>query len=81
MGRKGSTECIHEKFGLRAREKTTSQNWRSYLVQVWPIRESKTTGIASYFAANFIRSGAREVSAKDRLKLKCKNVKLLLCKP
>ncbi len=81
MGRKGSTECIHEKFGLRAREKTTSQNWRSYLVQVWPIRESKTTGIASYFAANYIRSGASEVSVKDGLKVRCKNVKLFFREP
>jgi len=76
MGRKGSTECIHEKFELRAREKTTSQNWRSYLVQVWPIRESKTTGIASYFA-----DFASEVSVKDGLKVRCKNVKLFFREP
>jgi len=35
---------------LRVRAKITSQNWRSDLVQVWLIRESKTTGIAGYFA-------------------------------
>jgi len=53
---------------LRVRAKITSRNWRSDLAQVWPIRESKTTGIASYFEANFIRSGAIEVSAKDGLR-------------
>jgi len=68
-------------FGVRARAKITSQNWRSDLVHIWLIRESKTTGIASYFAANFIRSGASEVSAKDGLKLRCKNVKLFLREP
>jgi hypothetical protein len=46
------------------------------LVQVWLIRESKTTGIAGYFA-----DFAIEVSAKDGLKLRCKNVKLLLREP
>jgi hypothetical protein len=46
------------------------------LVQVWLIRESKTTGIASYFA-----DFASEVSAKDGLKLRCKNVKLFLREP
>ena len=51
------------------------------MVQVWPIRESKTIGIVSYFEANFIRSGASEVSAKDGLKLRCKNVMLLLREP
>ncbi len=66
---------------FKVRAKITSQNWRSDLVQVWLIRESKTTGIASYFAANFIRSGASEVSAKDGLKLRCKNVKLFLREP
>ena len=66
---------------LRARAKITSQNWRSDLVRIWLIRESKTTGIASYFEANFIRSGASEVSAKDGLKLRCKNVKLFLREP
>ena len=55
---------------LRVRAKITSQNWRSDLVQIWLIRESKTTAIASYFEANFIRSGASEVSAKDGLKLR-----------
>jgi len=44
------------------------------LVQVWLIR--KTTGIAGYFAGFAI-----EVSAKDGLKLRCKNVKLLLREP
>jgi len=48
------------------REKITSQNWRSDLVQVWVIRESKTTGIASYFEAF-----ESEVSAKYGLKLRC----------
>ena len=43
---------------------------------VWLIRESKTTGIASYFA-----DFASEVSAKDGLKLRCKNVKLFLREP
>ncbi len=76
MGCKGSPECIHEKFGLRVREKTTSQNWRSDLVQVWPIRESKTTGIASYF-----EDFASEVSVKDGLKVRCKNVKLFFREP
>jgi hypothetical protein len=61
---------------LRVREKITSQNWRSDLVQVWPIRESKTTGIASYFA-----DFASEVSAKDGLKERCKNVKLFFREP
>jgi len=44
---------------LRVRAEITSQNWRSDLVQVWLIRESKTTGIASCFA-----DFASEVSAK-----------------
>ena len=61
---------------LRVRAKITSQNWRSDLVQIWLIRESKTTGIASYFA-----DFASEVSAKDGLKLRCKNVKLFLREP
>jgi len=61
---------------LRVREKITSQNWRSDLVQVLLIRESKTTGIASYFEAF-----ESEVSAKDGLKLRCKNVKLFLREP
>jgi len=61
---------------LRVREKITSQNWRPDLVQVLLIRESKTTGIASYFEAF-----ESEVSAKDGLKLRCKNVKLFLREP
>jgi hypothetical protein len=61
---------------FRVRAKITSQNWRSDLVQVWLIRESKTTGIAGYFA-----DFASEVSAKDGLKLRCKNVKLFLREP
>jgi len=61
---------------VRVREKITSQNWRSDLVQVLLIRESKTTGIASYFEAF-----ESEVSAKDGLKLRCKNVKLFLREP
>jgi hypothetical protein len=40
------------------------------------IRESKTTGIASYFA-----DFASEISTKDGLKLRCKNVKLFLREP
>jgi len=55
---------------LRVRAKITSQNWRSDLVQVWLIRESKTTGIAGYFA-----------DFADGLKLRCKNVKLFLREP
>ena len=46
------------------------------MVQVWLIRESKTTGIASYFEAF-----ESEVSAKDGLKLRCENVKLFLREP
>jgi hypothetical protein len=61
---------------FRVRAKITSQNWRSDLVQVWLIRESKTTGIASYF-----EDFASEVSAKDGLKLRCENVKLFLREP
>jgi len=61
---------------LWVREKITSQNWRSDLVQVWLIGESKTTGITSYFDAF-----ESEVSAKDGLKLRCKNVKLFLREP
>ena len=34
---------------LRARARINSQSWRSDLVQIWPIRLSKTAGIASYF--------------------------------
>jgi hypothetical protein len=67
---------INLKSPFRARAKITSQNLRSDLVQVWLIRESKTTGIASYFA-----DFASEVSAKDGLKLRCKNVKLFLREP
>jgi len=51
---------------LRVRAKITSQNWRSDLVQVWLIRESKTTGIVSYF-----EDFANEASAKDELKRRC----------
>jgi len=61
---------------LRVREKITSQNWRSDLVQVWLIRERKTTGIASYFVGF-----ESEVSAEDGLKLRCENVKLFLREP
>jgi len=46
------------------------------LVQVRLIRESKTTGIASYFA-----DFASEVSAKDGLNMRCKNVKLFFREP
>jgi len=62
---------FNTQFLLRVRGKITSQNWRSDLVQVWPIRESKTTGIASYF-----EDFESEVSVKDGLKVRCKNVKL-----
>jgi hypothetical protein len=51
---------------LRVRAEITSQNWRLDLVQVWLIRESKTTGIASYF-----EDFASEASVKDGLKLRC----------
>ena len=61
---------------LRVRAKITSQNWRSDLVQVWLIRESKTTGIVSYF-----EDFANEASAKDDLKRRCENVKLFLREP
>jgi len=61
---------------VRVREKITWQNWRSDLVQVWPIRESKTTGIASYFTYF-----ASEVSAKDGQKARWKNVKLFFREP
>jgi len=61
---------------FRVREKITSQSWRSDLVQVCLIRDSKTTGIASYFEAF-----ESEVSAKDGLKLRCENVKLFLREP
>jgi len=53
-------------MNLRVREKITSQNWHLDLVQVWLIRESKTTGIASYFE-DFVS----EASVKDGLKLRC----------
>ena|GEM_PF-98470 len=46
------------------------------MVQIWLIRESKTTGIASYF-----EDFESEVSAKDGLKLRCENVKLFLREP
>jgi len=58
---------------LRACAKISSQNWRSDLVQIWPIRLSKTGGIASYF-----EEFENEVSVKDGLKLRCQNVKLFL---
>jgi len=61
---------------FRVRAKITSQNWRSDLIQIWLNRKSKTTEIASYFA-----DFASEVSAKDGLKLRCKNVKLFLREP
>ncbi len=53
-------------FFLRVRAELTSQNWHLDLVQVWLIRESKTTGIASYF-----EDFASEASVKDGLKLRC----------
>ena len=61
---------------LKARAKISSQNLRSDLVQILPIRLSKTTGIAGYFA-----DFANEASVKDGLKLRCKNVKLFLREP
>jgi hypothetical protein len=48
----------------------------AYPVDLWPIRLSKTTGIAGYFA-----DFANEASVKDGLKLRCKNVKLFLREP
>jgi len=69
-------------LSLRVRAKITSQNWRSDLVQIWLIRKSKTTGIASYFEdfalirkskttgiASYFEDFASEVSAKSGLKL------------
>ncbi|MCK4795595.1 MAG: hypothetical protein KAV87_68325, partial [Desulfobacteraceae bacterium] len=61
---------------LRARARISSQSWRSHLVQTWPIRLSKTAGIASYF-----EEVANEASVKDGLKLRCQNVKLFLREP
>jgi len=61
---------------LRARTRISSQNWRSDLVQIWPIRLNKTGGIASYF-----EEFANEASVKDGLKVRCQNVKLLLREP
>jgi len=49
---------------LRVRAKITSQNWRSDLVQVWLIRESKTTGIAGYFAGFADKQRVCKVCAK-----------------
>jgi len=72
----GNLVQIINRRKVRVREKITSQNWRPDLVQVLLIRESKTTGIASYFEVF-----ESEVSAKDGLKLRCKNVKLFLREP
>jgi hypothetical protein len=69
-------QIMNKHINVRVRAKITSQNWRSDLVQIWLIRKSKTTGIASYF-----EDFASEVSAKDGLKLRCKNVKLFLREP
>ncbi len=51
---------------LRVCAEITSQNWRLDLVQIWLIRESKTTGIVGYF-----EDVASEASVKDGLKLRC----------
>ncbi|OEU45932.1 MAG: hypothetical protein BBJ60_03310 [Desulfobacterales bacterium S7086C20] len=61
---------------LGARAKINSQSWRTDLVRIWPIRLSKTAGIASYFE-DFVN----EASVKDGLKLRCQNVKLFLREP
>jgi len=61
---------------FRARAKISSQSWRSDLVQIWPIRLSKTADIARYFE-DFVN----EASVKDGLKLRCQNVKLFLREP
>ena len=45
--RRDQTSSCHK--SLRARARISSQSWRSDLVQIWPIRLSKTAGIASYF--------------------------------
>jgi hypothetical protein len=66
--------AIHE--FLRDRARISSQSWRSGLVQIWPIRLSKTAEIASYF-----EEFANEASIKDGLKLRCQNVKLFLRDP
>ena len=63
-------------LGVRARAKISSQRWHSDLVQIWPIRLSKTADIASYFE-DFVN----ETSVKDGLKLKCQNVTLFLREP
>ena len=70
----GKKNC--ELCGRRVRVKITSQNWRSDWVQIWPIRESKTTVIVSYF-----EDFTNEASAKDELKRRCENVKLFLREP
>ena len=62
--------------GFRACAKISSQRWHSDLVQIWPIRLSKTADIASYFE-DFVN----EASVKDGLKLKCQNVKLFVREP
>jgi len=61
---------------LRAHAKIISQNWRSDLVRIWPIRLSKTAVIAGYF-----EDFASEASVKDGLKLRWQNVKLFLREP
>jgi hypothetical protein len=68
--------CRKIALSLRVREKITSQNWRLNLDRVWPIRESKTTRIASYF-----EEFTSEVSFKDVLKVRWKNVKLFFREP
>ncbi len=65
MGKSKTKIVILTPF-LRVRAEITSQNWRLDLVQVWLIRESKPTGIASYF-----EDFASEASVKDGLKLRC----------
>ena len=71
-----SVNCTIWPKQLRACAKITWQNWRSDLGRTWPIRLSKTTGIAGY-SADFVN----EISVKDGLKLRCQNGKLFLRKP
>ena len=61
---------------LRARQKITSQIWRSDLGQIWSIRLSKTTAIASYF-----EDFANEASPEDGPKLRCENGTLFFAEP
>ncbi len=51
---------------VRARPKTTSQNWRSDLGQIWSMRLSKTGGITSYFEGFANEHRAKPVLDPDR---------------